>query len=131
MPICPAAVIALFTRTTTITQLSSGHQTIARNASVLDQSEPHSRRASSLARTLDLSESRAHGSTLQILRAYKLIGNFHVNCEIVLKDLAAFDKVTYEIEPESQLPFTQTADMLRSGLTRTFISKCSTKSCNP
>ena len=102
---CSAAVIALRPRTPTITQLSSGHQTIARNASVLDQSEPPSRRASSLARTLDLSESRAHGCALQILQAYKLTGNFHVNLEIVLKDLAAFDKVTYEIEPASQLPF--------------------------
>jgi hypothetical protein len=50
---------------------------------------------------LDLSESRAHGCALQILRAYKLTGIFHVNCEIVLKDLAVFDKVTYE--PESHI----------------------------
>jgi hypothetical protein len=65
------------------------------------------------------------------LRAYKLTGIFHVNLEIVPKDLAAFDKVTYEIEPESQLLFTQTADMLCSGLTGTFTSKGSTKSCGP
>jgi hypothetical protein len=104
-PNCSATVVALRPRTTTITQLSSGHQTIARNASVLDQSESPSRRADSLARVLDVSESRTHGSALQILRAYKLTGNFHVNLEIVLKHLAAFDKVTCEIEPESRLPF--------------------------
>jgi hypothetical protein len=67
--------------------------------------EPPPARSSSLSRTLDLSESRAHDSALKILGAYKLTGNFHVNLEIVLKDLGAFDKVTYEIEPENLLPF--------------------------
>jgi hypothetical protein len=28
-----------------------------------------------------------------------LTGNFHVNLEIVLKDIGVFDKVTYQIEP--------------------------------
>ena len=54
---------------------------------------------------LDLSESRAYDSALDIIGAYKLTGNFHVNLEIVLKDLAAFDKVMYEIEPASHLAF--------------------------
>jgi hypothetical protein len=56
-------------------------------------------------RTLDLSASRAHDCALDILDAYKLTGNFHINLEIVLKDLDAFDKVTYEIEPETLSPF--------------------------
>jgi len=67
--------------------------------------EPPSAVPFSLPRALDLSESRAHDSALGILRAYKLTGNFRVNLEIVLKDLGAFDKVTYEIEPAALLPF--------------------------
>jgi hypothetical protein len=55
--------------------------------------------------TLDLSASRAHDCALDILGAYKLTGNFYVNLEIILKDLDAFDKVTYEIEPETLSPF--------------------------
>jgi hypothetical protein len=42
---------------------------------------------------------------LDILSAYKLTGNFHINLEIVLKDLGAFDKVAYKIESETLLPF--------------------------
>jgi hypothetical protein len=61
--------------------------------------------ASSLSCTLDLSASRAHDAALDILGAYRLTGNFHINLEIALKDIAAFDKVTYEIEPESLPPF--------------------------
>jgi hypothetical protein len=52
---------------------------------------------------LDLSESRAYDCALEILEAHKLTGNFHVNLEIVLKHLGAFDKVTFEIEPKSYL----------------------------
>jgi len=55
--------------------------------------------------TLDLSESRAYGAALEILGAYKLTDNFCVNLDIVLKDLGAFNKVTYEIEPKSRLPY--------------------------
>jgi len=69
------------------------------------ETEPPSTRSSSLSRTLDLSASRAHDSALDILGAYKLTGNFHINLEIVLKDLGAFDKVSYEIEPGTLLPF--------------------------
>ena len=53
--------------------------------------------------TLALSESRAYDSALEIRRAYKLTGNFHVNVEIVLEHLGAFDDVTFEIEPKSWL----------------------------
>jgi hypothetical protein len=52
---------------------------------------------------LDLSESRAYDCALEILEAHKLTGNFHVNLEIVLKHLGAFDKVSFEIEPKSYL----------------------------
>jgi len=54
-------------------------------------------------RTLNLSASRAYDCALEILGAHKLTGNFHVNLEIVLKDIDAFDKVTFEVEPRSQL----------------------------
>src|SRR5262245_14106760 len=53
--------------------------------------------------TLALSESRAYDSALEIRGAYKLTGNFHVNLEIVLEHLAAFDDVTFEIEPKAWL----------------------------
>ena len=69
------------------------------------ETEPPSTRSSLLSRTLDLSTSLAHDCALDILAAYKLTGNFHINLEIVLKDLGAFDKVTYEIEPETLVPF--------------------------
>ena len=49
--------------------------------------------------TLNLSASRAYDSALEILGAYKLTGNFHTNLEIVLKEIDAFDKVTFEVEP--------------------------------
>jgi hypothetical protein len=55
--------------------------------------------------TLDLSKSRANEAALKILQAYKLTGNFHVNLEIILKHLGAFDEVTYEIAPISKLPY--------------------------
>ena len=41
----------------------------------------------SIEHTLDLSASRAHDSALEILGAYKLTGNFHINLEIVLKNI--------------------------------------------
>jgi hypothetical protein len=59
----------------------------------------------SIEHALDLSASRAHDSALEILGAYKLTGNFHINLEIVLKNIDAFDKVTFEIEPRSRLPY--------------------------
>jgi hypothetical protein len=67
--------------------------------------ETMSREGGNIERTLDLSASRAYDSALEILGAHKLTGNFHVNLEIVLKDIDALDKVTFEVEPESQLPY--------------------------
>ena len=55
--------------------------------------------------TLELSKSRANDAVLNILQAYKLTGNFHVNLEIILKHLGAFDEVTCEIAPISKLPY--------------------------
>jgi hypothetical protein len=52
---------------------------------------------------LDLSESRAYDSALDIIGAYKLTGNFHADLQIVLKDLGVLDKLTYEIEPKAPL----------------------------
>jgi hypothetical protein len=69
------------------------------------KAEPPSPTPSSPSRTLDLSASRAHDRALDILGAYKLTGNFHINLEIVLKHLGAFDKVAYKIEPETLPPF--------------------------
>jgi hypothetical protein len=54
-------------------------------------------------RGLDLSRSRTHYAALDILRAYKLSGNFHANLETVLKDIGVFDKVTYQIDPSPTL----------------------------
>jgi hypothetical protein len=71
---------------------------------VIDQAEP-SRVCSSPSCTLHLSKSRACDAALEILRAYKLTGNFHVNLEIVLKSFGAFDKVTFEVEPTVTLPY--------------------------
>lgn len=65
--------------------------------------ETMSREGGNIERTLDLSASRAYDSALEILGAHKLTGNFHVNLEIVLKDIDALDKVTFEVEPRSQL----------------------------
>ena len=67
--------------------------------------ETRSREDGNIERTLDLSASRAYDSALEILGAYKLTGNFHTNLEIVLKEIDAFGKVTFEVEPMSQLPY--------------------------
>jgi hypothetical protein len=53
--------------------------------------------------TLDLSESRTYDCAFEILGAYKLTGNFPTELQIVLRELSALDKVTYEIEPKSPL----------------------------
>jgi hypothetical protein len=47
----------------------------------------------------------AHDAALDILRAYKLTGNFRVNLEIVLEDIGVFDKVTYRIESTRKLSY--------------------------
>jgi hypothetical protein len=82
---------------------SADARTMAGTRPVIDQAEPPVRSSPSC--TLHLSKSRACDAALEILRAYKLTGNFHVNLEIVLKSLGAFDKVTFEVEPKAKLPY--------------------------
>jgi hypothetical protein len=53
-----------------------------------------------LEQTLDVSESRAYDCALDILRAYKLSGNFPINLQIVLQDLGALAHVAFVIEPK-------------------------------
>jgi hypothetical protein len=60
---------------------------------------------SSPSRALDLSRSRTHDAVLDILKAYKLSGNFHVNLDAVLKDMGICDKLTYRIEPTLAFPY--------------------------
>jgi hypothetical protein len=79
--------------------------------------ETMSREGGNIERTLNLSASRAYDCAIEILGAYKLTGNFHVNPEIVLKDIDALDKVTFEVEPGSTR---RTADMSCFGPARTF-----------
>jgi hypothetical protein len=55
--------------------------------------------------TLDLSRSRTHDAALDILKAYKLTGNFYCNLETVLKDMGLHDMVTYQIELNPRLAF--------------------------
>ena len=55
--------------------------------------------------TFDLSKSRVNDAALEVLHAYKLTGNFHINLEIILKHLGAFDDVRCEIAPISKLPY--------------------------
>jgi hypothetical protein len=52
---------------------------------------------------LDLSRSRTHHAVLDILKVYKLSGNFHGNLEIVLKDMGVVDMVSYQIESNPSL----------------------------
>ncbi|HLK83212.1 MAG TPA: hypothetical protein VKT99_17215 [Xanthobacteraceae bacterium] len=54
---------------------------------------------------LDLSRWRANAAALDILGAYKLTGNFHVNLEIVLKNIGVLGKVRYRIEPNPKLSY--------------------------
>ena len=61
-------------------------------------------RSTSPSATLDLSKSRAYDAALEILGAYKLTGNFHVNLEIVLGALGARDEVTFDVQPLAKLP---------------------------
>jgi hypothetical protein len=74
---------------------------------MMGRSEHPATRSVSLSCALDLSKSRAHEAVLDILRAYKLTGNFHINLEIVLKDMGVFDKVTYQIERNPKLSYSQ------------------------
>ena len=81
----------------TLLQQAMQVETAARKAT--SQSEP--RRSC----TIDLSSSRANDAVLDILQAYKLTGNFHVNLEIILKHLGAFGEVIYEIASMSMLAY--------------------------
>jgi hypothetical protein len=54
---------------------------------------------------LDLSRSRTHDAVLDILKAYKLSGNFHGNLETVLKDMGVSDMLSYHVEPNPALAF--------------------------
>jgi hypothetical protein len=86
-----------------MTSHSADHQTSGTGRRcVMGRSEPPPTQSSC---TLDLSKSRAYDAALDILGAYKLTGNFHINLEIVLKSLGAFDKVTFEVEPKAKPPY--------------------------
>jgi len=52
-----------------------------------------------LEQALDVSESRAYDCALDILRVYKLSGNFPINLQIILKDLGALADISFVIEP--------------------------------
>jgi hypothetical protein len=67
---------------------------------------------------LDLSESRTYDRALEILGAYKLTGNFPVNLEIVLKDLGAFDRVSFAVKPRSLLSDCRHVEFLAHGTLR-------------
>ena len=81
------------------------HRTMAGSSRAVGQAEASPARSVSPSCTLDLSKSRAYDAALDVLGAYKLTGNFHINLEIVLKSLGAFDKVTFEVEPTAKLPY--------------------------
>jgi hypothetical protein len=77
----------------------------ARTKCVTEPPELAASQSSSRSCALDLSKSRANDAVLDILGAYKLTGNFHVNLEIVLKNIGAFDKVRYRVEPNPKLSY--------------------------
>jgi hypothetical protein len=81
------------------------HRTMAGSSRIVGQAEASPARSISPSCTLDLSKSRAYDAALDVLGAYKLTRNFHINLEIVLKSLGAFDKVTFEVEPTAKLPY--------------------------
>jgi outer membrane translocation and assembly module TamA len=89
----------------TISLPSADSEFRARKKRVTEGSELLVPRSSSPSRALDLSQSRAHDAALDILGAYKLTGNFHVNLEIVLKDIGVLDKVRYEIKSNPKLSY--------------------------
>src|SRR5215470_7939763 len=87
----------------TISLSSADNEFRAGTKSVVGRSEIPATRSASRSCALDLSKSRAHDAVLDILRAHKLTGNFHVNLEIFLKAIGVFDKVTYQIERNPKL----------------------------
>jgi hypothetical protein len=54
---------------------------------------------------LDLSRARTHDAVLDILKAYKLSGNFHGNLEAVLNDMGVSEMVAYQVKPGPALAF--------------------------
>jgi hypothetical protein len=90
---------------TTIFRSPAGSEFRTGTKCIMGRSEHPATRSALLSCALDLSKSRTHEAVLDILRAYKLTGNFHVNLEIVLKDIGVFDKVTYQIERNSKLAY--------------------------
>jgi hypothetical protein len=90
----------------TISLLPAGNEFRAGTNLITERSELPPTRSSSLSGVaLDLSKSRVHNAVLDILHAHKLTGNFHLNLEIVLKDIGVFDKVAYQIEPNPRLSY--------------------------
>jgi hypothetical protein len=87
----------------TISRSPAGSEFRTGTKCIVGRSEHPATRSALLSCALDLSKSRTHEAVLDILRAYKLTGNFHVNLEIVLKDIGVFDKVTYQIERNPKL----------------------------
>jgi hypothetical protein len=65
--------------------------------------KPRAADSGNLSQTLELSEMRTYDAALETLGAYKLTGHFPTELEIVLKDLCALDKVTFDIKPKSPL----------------------------
>ena len=90
---------------TTIFRSPAGSEFRTGTKCIMGRSEHPATRSALLSCALDLSKSRTHEAVLDILRAYKLTGNFHVNLEIVLKDIGVFDKVTYQIERNPKLSY--------------------------
>jgi hypothetical protein len=54
---------------------------------------------------LDVSASAAYDCVLDILKAYKLTGNLHINLEIILNDMGAAKELTFDIAPKRKLGF--------------------------
>jgi hypothetical protein len=54
---------------------------------------------------LDLSRARTYDAVLDVLKAYKLSGNFHSNLEAVLRDMGFSGMVTFTIESGRALAF--------------------------
>jgi hypothetical protein len=62
-------------------------------------------RESSRTCTLSLSRSRTHAVAFDILKAYKLSGNFHSIVEVVLKHMGVPGMVAHQIVPRSVFSF--------------------------
>jgi hypothetical protein len=59
--------------------------------------------ATTNSQTLEISELRTYDGALETLGAYKLTGNFHVELELVLKDMRVLDKVAFDVKPKTLL----------------------------